>query len=236
MDEEAIADRVKRDKRKHLRELYGTDDDAQIETIKLQRTKDAEDLAALRASKEKADRDQMSEVQRLTNDLDAANKKVAELTAQLAGKDREVMSSKQEVALASRLSTHKFIQRPAVQKMVKVALADHFNSLSKTAQAVFVKTGEIDRWLRTFAKDNPEFVVQAAAPPAVVTPVPAVAPPAAPRAPVRVPAGTARPVVPPRAAATTSPVDPLEGKTALPGRSNSMNKQELAEFMKRGRA
>ncbi len=233
MDEEAIADRVKRSNRKLLKDTWGTDDEAEIAKLKAKRAQDDADLLKLRTDREKADRDQLTEVQRLTADLEKANKEIETLKAQIAGKDREVMSSKQEVALSSRLAKHKFIDKPAAQATVKLALKTHFDSLSKTAQAIFVKTGELDRWLAAFAKDN-DYLVQkdAAVPPPAVPPARA---PAPPRAPVRVPAGGARPPVPPRVAAGANPADPLEGKTPLPGRANSMNKAELKQYMERGR-
>lgn len=230
-EEKRASDIRAREHKKAMKAAYGTDDPAEIERIQKQREQDAADLARLRGAEQKAQRDNMTEVQRLQTDLDAANRKVAELEAQIESLKSQAMNAKQQSEIAGRMMQLGFDPDQRKQRMVMRELGDHVKSLTKTQLAVFGKTGGVDKWLKEFLKENPSFARPTAPAPAAPPKAPVTATP--PKPAPRVPAGPRQPVPPAARPPTATDTDPLAGKTVLPGRPNSMTPEELRQHRAR---
>ena len=245
MNEDAIADRARRERNRVLREEYGTHDPDKIKVIKQQRAADAaasktaaEELARYKEQDAERERASMTETDRMKADLATANAKIEELTNKLKAKEQSLLQTKQSAQLGQLAASHK-IKAKAV-RLLEQDLATHYNSLTKPERARFDQRA-IDRWVRRWASDNPEYVTTEAAPAAAApaTETPAAAAPAA-RPPLRRPLGSrnAPPakVQPATRAAASPDVDPATGKTLKPGQKNSMNHAEAQAFLaKQGR-
>jgi hypothetical protein len=228
--DEAISEVKAKERKRLLKAEFGTDDPAQIEQIKLQRSADLDELKRLREADETRKRETMTEVDRLKADLEKANLKITDLTQQLEGTRTEVVAQKQAATMAQIISAHKFKEKYV--PWVNEEIAKYFKALTKTDQAKFGRAS-INAWLAKYAKENPELTEAAPPPSVVVDPAAPPAPPAAPPPPKRVLASNGKPVVPPKVLAPPPAVDPLAGKTARPNQPNSMTDKELKEHMAR---
>lgn len=243
MSQQAISERVERERRKWLREEYGTDDPKQVEEVRARRKREADEREArekeyqrLKAEEEKRKRAAMSEQDRLKADL---AKKEAELQAakqQITELRTGTLAEKQEQVISAAAT--KYIDPDALD-LVKYKLARHFSSMTPEEQKKF-DARALDRWMSKFAKDNPKFAKPADAP-AQQQPDPKQAeakdPPApakveSPKTPKRIPVSTGKPQKAP--APTPRSQDPAElgGKTIKPGQPNSMSRSELNQFLR----
>ncbi len=237
-EEATAADIRKREKAKALKELYGTDDLDEIERIKEKRRVEAEELQNLKAKEEQTKREQMTEVQRLTDDVTRLTTENEQLKAKVKSLEIERVTNQQDAKIRSLAIKH---IKPSKLKYALIDFGEYIRTLTK-ADAAKIDELRTENWFKRFARENPDMSLEAAPPaPATKTdvvddpekkpePKPGTPPPVA--RPTRVvPAGKPKPAnpVPP----TQSPPDPLAGKTPRPGLPNSMNKQELALHMKR---
>jgi hypothetical protein len=223
--EERITERIARERRKLLREEYGTDDLVKVEQIRQDRKQHAEAVGKYRAAEEEAQRAAMTEQERLKADLAKREARIAELEAA----NRELLESsavKEQDAVISRVAASKV--NPKFLRFAKSELADHLWGLSVEEQAKFDEK-KLAKWFDAFVVDNPEIkaVVGAPVEPAPVVKVEPAKPPPK-RVPITNGAGPRR--GPP--AATVSVMDPLANKTPRPGQPNSMNPREYADWKK----
>ncbi len=228
-----LNDHKDREKRRLLREEYGTDDEAEVARIRLERKKKLDEHDALVAAEAERKRSQMSEVEQLQAEVASLKSENEDLKRQLAETKKDVVAKEQDSRIQGIAIKHVRLDR------VKYAKQEFREYVVKLTDVEKRRLNEvtIDKWFKKFATDNPDMALgaPAAPPPAATPPVPAAAPPAAPAAgapPLRrvLPAGGARPVVPvPRQAA---PADPFAGKTMKPGLPNSMTPKEVREYAK----
>jgi hypothetical protein len=177
----------------------------------------------------------MTELDRMKLDVEAKDKEIATLKAEVAKLNTGMLAERQERELQSIAGASNI--KAKFMRMVSRDLAEHYSGLPRREQIRFDRK-QVERWVKAYAKENPEIVTPPPAAPAAAAP--AVEPPKpAPRAPVRKPVGAPPAKVPPPApppaqrAAGDPAVDPVTGKTPLPNRPNSMNRKELAEYTKR---
>lgn len=208
MTNEDFNDRIARAKKsaaaeekERLKELFGTDDPAEIKRIK-------DEHAELRKAKEEADRAQMSEVERVNADLDKerARADAAEARATKLEEDRAYDQQDSQVRrLASQHIAEDYVDA------VSVIYARELNK--KSAQELeALDDRAIGAWFSDFVKKQPAFGRQTGSP-------------AAPKPPVKKPVTTgAKPGETPPA----NPVATAGMKDIRPGRPNSMTRPEAA--------
>lgn len=241
LSEEAVSARMARERRKFLRDEYGTDDEAKVEEIrKARQARDEavkakeEELARYKAAEDERKRASMSELEKVQADLAAARAECDRLKQQIARMDRDLLSERQENQLNAVAGRHNV--EPRHVKLLKVELATHYRTLPKREQERFDEK-QVDRFVRDWAKENPDYCKKAA---------PNGGQQAQQRQTVKKPLGTQAQQ---RATATTTSqqqnqrpvgsqqvppdVDPATGKTTRPGQPNSMNKQELRAWAKK---
>lgn len=235
--EEATASDIRaREKKKLLREEYGTDDPDKVAEIKAERQARLDEHARLKETDEANKRAQLSEVERLTADVNRLTSENEKLAAKIKLLETDNVVSKQDAKIRS--IAVQYIQ-PNKLKYAVIDFGEYVRSLTKADQA---KMDEIrtTNWFKKFARENPDMAL-GATPPAVAAkavvkdddaePPKAGTPPVVQRPTARVvPAGRPRPAVP--VAAKPAVADPLAGLTPRPGQPNSMNRQQLAQHMK----
>lgn len=238
MSNEAISERVARERRKVLREEYGTDDAGKIAEIKAGRAKANDEFKARqeeldRLKKEKEDRERaaMTDGEKVALDLAAAKAEIETLKVSLAKAEEAVMAERQEMKL-SQIASAAYIIPEALDRLGR-DMARHYKSLRSAEQKRFDQKA-IERWVKGWAKDHPRCVAQPEVPAATTTEQPA-APPAVAKPPVRRPVGAPAPQQqrqpPPRANSTNRAAGTnAAGKTVKPGLPNSMNQKELDAY------
>ncbi len=232
-EEATAADIRKREKNKLLREEYGTDDPDKIAEIKAERQARLDEHARLKETDEANKRAQLSEVERLTADVNRLTTENDQLKAKLKNLETEQVVSKQDAKIRS-IAVQYIL--PSKMKYAVIDFGEYVRSLTKADQA---KMDEIrtTNWFKKFARENPDMALPTGTAPVVakatetkeVEPKPAT-PPVVQR-PRVVPAG--RPAVKVATPATPPVVDELAGLTPKPGQKNSMNRTQLAVHMKR---
>jgi hypothetical protein len=231
--EERVSEIRARERRKFNKENYGTEDEDEVAKIKarnLERLKKADELEA---EAEKTRLANLSEADRLKEELRIEREQRASEKAKL---ERERDEAKSTVAVERQdVLINGIAVKHVAAKFVKVAnvdLAAHVESLTKKQQAELTPES-IEKWFKAYVKENPEFKIPA---PAVAkTPEEleaeakerAARPPAVPpkRAPIGAPRPGARPPTPAPRPATGPGV--FKGKTI-----KQMNKKEFADYMK----
>jgi hypothetical protein len=247
----AISDVRIRERKRALKELWGTSDPDEIAKIKQQRAeadaahaKEQEELKTLRTKEDERTRAQMTEVERLQADLTTANEKITTLTAQIAAAKQEVLSERQNGAVKQAAVRHRIKPKASVMRVVLAEFGAYYLSLSGLERRRMTDPTQaerhLDRWMRGFAKENPEMCEAPAAATTtddtVQTPAPKPAAPIA-RPGIRRPLGSApvrtsqvQPRVPP---GPRAPGTDENGKTVKPGLPNSMNAAELAAYKRK---
>ena len=246
VSETAIADVRRRERRKLLREEYGTDNEEEVARIKKQRAeeadqrkREAEELATFKAAEDERKRASQTDLERVTDELTKSKERVQQLERELADTKRQVIVVKQDAVLSQKIASHRF--KASRAKYVLRDMAEYVHALPKKEQEKFGDR-EIDRWLRKYAAENPDFLEPAPAAPAAAagageageggegTPKPRPAAPAAPARPIRRPVGADK--RPPQQ--RPAPVTDVK-KTFAPGKANSMTDAEVkAELKRRG--
>jgi hypothetical protein len=220
--EERIADIKARERRKFLREHYGTDNEDEALRIKGEReaaakkAKDFEEAEQKRKLAELSEVDRLKEELRLEREGRAAEKTTLE--SQLAQRQTALEVERQEVLIGGVAS--KYVA-PKFTKLAKVEFGEYVETLTKTQLKDFDQAA-IDKWFKKWATDNAEYKLG-------FTPTaPVVPPPKAPPPPTRVPVGGKAPVRPaprPPAPPTSTGAGTFKGKPI-----KSLNREELAEY------
>lgn len=198
--------RIERERKKLLKELHGTDDEAAIRE-RLAKVKEIE------TKQEEARRLELSEQERLKEDAkkektraDLADARVKELEEQ-----REIDAENHRISA--------FVGTYVKPKYAKHAVADFSDYLLKELtpkQQDAMKDEDIAKWFEDYAKDNPELAVVAGEG----------APPVLPRVPAaNGHKGNVKPAPLPSGSMDST-------KTAAPGKPNSMTPAEYREFKK----
>lgn len=238
-----------RERKRALKDAYGTDDPDEIERIRRQRAEDAQarekekaELEELRRKQAEAERSKMSETERLQADLKLKDDKIRELELELQKLREETLTVRQESAVKTTAVRHRLKAKPSIMRVVLAEFGAYYLGLTNTEKRRFRVPADaermLDRWMAKFAKENPEMCEVAPAPkeekkdetttsPAVRTPTVVRQPVGAPRRPAAAP--------PPARSPTTarSPDMDENGKTTKPGLPNSMNSAELAAFKRK---
>lgn len=236
------ADKAAAEERRRLFAELGIDDPARFKET---RERTQKELADLRAAEEKRQREAMTEQERLRKDLEAAHARIAELEAerdQLVTTTQRKEQDEQLTGIALR-----YINPKHAGYAVRHAFREYVLGLTPAEVTKLGQSkGDIERWFRRFARDNPELAAssqdsekaaadakaaEAARAQAAAAPAPA---PARPRVVVQQrkitngtpPKGAPAPAVP--AAGAGSPA--LAGKDPRPGRPNSMTRAEVKQW------
>lgn len=162
MNDDAISERMKRERRKWLREEYGTTDEAEIQRIKEARRATEEEnqkardrLKTYEQADEEKKRAEMSEVERLTVDLNTANAKIAELEGTIRDMKTNELRMKQDANISALAQKLRLV--PEGVEALQVALARHYESLTRDQKRLFTPT-TLERWATKWAKERPRFV------------------------------------------------------------------------------
>lgn len=221
--EERIADIKARERRKFLREHYGTDNEDEALRIKGDRELKAKKAEEFEANEQKRKLAELSEVDRLKEELrlerESRATEKSTYEARVTQTQTALEVERQEVlfrTVASKYVAPKFV------KLANVELAEHVETLTKTQLKEFDQAA-MDKWLKKWSVDNPEYKVGG-------VPVPPVAPPRpAPPAPRRVPVGASAGARPP--ARPPAPPSPVTGAGTYKGKKiNALSKEEFAEY------
>ncbi len=229
-------DSAAKERRRLFKDLYGTDDEEAVKKIIADNKAATEEAAQIKADREKARLAELTESERLKQELAAANAKYATDTARLTAERDQHKSQleleRQEVQVTRLAAPH---VAPKFLKAAKVEFGEYVDGLTKTEMAA-LDNDKIEKWFANFVKKNPEFAPQK---PAVAKTADelaaeaeakrkAAAPPVR-RAPVGAPRGAgagARPPVPAARPAAGAP-GTYKGKAV-----RDMTKAELKEYTK----
>lgn len=246
----AYSDIRQRERRKFMRETYGTDDPEEVERIKAKRAetdaarvKEQEELTTLRKEREERDRAKMSEVERLTTDLNAEKEKVKDLQAQLDRTKHEVLTERQSSLIQQSAARHGVKPKPSILRVVLADYGTAYLALTNAEKARLKDrpTAErhLERFMKKWAAENADMCVPDTAPKKKTVEDTTATTPRQPVVPTRRPLGAPplRTQTPPARTATT-PLRPgvdENGKTVKPGQPNSMNQAELAAYMRKNK-
>lgn len=234
------ADKAAAEERRRLFAELGIDDPARF---KESRERTQKELADLRAAEEKRQREAMTEQERLRKDLETAHARIAELEAERERLVTDTQRKEQKerlTGIALRYVSPKYagFAVTGFQEYVVALPASEFAKLEQSK-------GEIERWFRRFARDNPELAAssqdsekaaadakaaEAARAQAAAAPAPA---PARPRVVVqqrKITNGTPPKGAPAPAATPAAGPPSLAGKDPRPGRPNSMTRAEVRQW------
>jgi hypothetical protein len=241
---EAVSSRLERERNKLLRAEYGTTDPAEIKRIKDLRAAQDEEYKRLKADRDEADRAAMSEQERMKADMDRITAENNDLRTKLHEMETGQIVSQQTQELMG--IARKYID----ETMIEYALADFQRYVNKLdpKEVKRITPRSIERWFTKLAEEKPRFKIVAPAPQAadvstgtsVVGSKGADAPGPGPativssKAVRRVPISTSN--VPKGGAtkptARTPTATTPAGKTARPGKPNSMSKAELNQHLR----
>ena len=203
--------------RKALLAELGIEDPNAFKTTREQQQKE---LQQCRQAEEKRKREQLSERERLLQDIEAEKKRAAEAETKLRDLQDQISTTEQQQMLESIASKH--IHGPFVRAVVSYEFRQHIKALQKTDPNALNELDEkaIDRWFRDFARENADYQKREEQKEKE-------APKEQPKI-VRRPITTGRPVQIP----TSRPVDPTtQGKTFRPNQPNSMTRAEVKEAL-----
>lgn len=226
MPPEAVSERVARERRKWLREEYGTDDEKEIVRIRSERKKQADqleterkELAQFRTKEEERRRAEMTELERAKADIAKKDRELQAVRNELNGVKTGLLADKQEVIVKGALLEHLDEEDLEVGKL---ALAKHFMTLSDTAKKEFGER-HLHRWAKDFVKKHPKLAKK----PVVKTgdDSPPIAHPRR-RAPVSNSNEDPKKKSPPPVPKSGDP-SVAAGKTVKPGQANTMSKREV---------
>lgn len=161
--EERVSDIKARERRRFLKEHYGTEDEEQAAAIKANREKKIKRAEELEAEQEKARLANLSELDRVKEELRIEREKAAaekqRLESQVQNTRSELELERQDVQISSIASKH---VAPKFLKTAKIELGEYIETLTKAQLADFDQK-KIDKWFRDFVKENPEFAPKAPA-------------------------------------------------------------------------
>lgn len=227
LEGKALTERLERERKKALKDEYGTDDPTEIQRIKEQRKANDDELAKLRRREEARKRSLLTEEQRRVQDLAQKDKRIQELESQLTTFKQGQLVEQQDKIITTTAA--KYV-KPEFLKYAQRDLAEHIEKLAKDDPAALKKftPAKLDSWLKKYAEDNTVFALPPAPDPNAPTEV---KPPPAPAAPPRQRTITTANPPPKAKPAPTTGAGSTE-KTPIPGRPNSMNAKELNEYYK----
>lgn len=242
LEGQALSDRLERERRKFMRDEYGTDDPAKVERIRRERAaaveagkkRDAE-FQRLKTAEEQRQREAMSEQQRMSADLEQLKAENAALRAKIAEHETTRVSSEQETILRGIAGQH--VDEDLLDDAL-LRFALHIRELkAKTPRALSkLNEKEIGRWFQGLVKERPKFAKQAGAAAGVQDRAPAATVPTPePARPRRTVIRTAGKPAPARVDPTSRVSTPAgaSSKTARPNQANTMSRSEVRQELKR---
>ncbi len=235
-----IADHSARAERKLLKKLFGTDDPAEVERLRTEQQARLDQHQQMVDAEATRKREQMSEVERLTNDVTRLTEENTQLKAKIQafGICGPLLNQGDKVAAQQDAHIKGIAINHISPRWLKYSMGEFRDYVLSLPVGEQKKLDErrIGKWFVEFAKKEPTVALEPPKAPVVEPPAappapPAPAPPAPPQRQVlaagaRPPGAGTKPNVPP------TPADPFAGKTPLPGKPNSMNKQELRDYAK----
>lgn len=238
-----------RERKKALRDAWGTDDPSEIDRLKAKRAeaeaaaqRNNEELERLRTERAEQDRAKMSETERLTNDLTALKKECDELKAKLQLKENEVLTERQNSLIQQAAIRHKIKGKPSILRVVLQDYAAAYYGLSSLEKRRLTDKRQaekhLERFMRKWAEENQDMCDTSAVTTKEKEPS-ATTPPRPAAQPIRRPLGQAR--IPSNSSGRQVPTSPLmpgmdaNGKTVKPGQPNSMTKAELEAYKRANR-
>lgn len=238
MSSEAISDRVARERKKFLREYFGTEDEEEAakRAAKLKQPgkhmspDDLKEFERLKRIEQARQRTRQTQEQRTKTDIETRDARIKELETEIHTMRTDAAVSEQDQKIADAASEY---VDPKFMRYAKRDLAEHLIDLKNDKPEQFKKFGEasLKRWFEKYAKENPQFAKQAEAstgdpsPPAATTPAPSSS-----TVPKRVVVKSPAPKAPPKPAPKDT-ASTVGGKTIAPG-PNSMSKTELRAHLK----
>lgn len=219
LSSDAFKKRIDRGTKKQLEAEFGTSDPAVLKA-KLSR------LTELEGQEEARTRASMTEQERLRADLDAANQRVEAAEARTRQVETDHLITQDENALRAVATEY---VAPKYWRVVQADLATHlYDEYGETrleAMTEQERDQAVKKFFTDYVKENPELA--RAKPPAGGEPPP---PPAVVQRPLT--NGTANPRgrADPKPAANVITTGQFAGKTAAPGRPNSMTPAEYAQW------
>ena len=233
--EERVSEIKARERRKLLKELYGTEDEDQAAVIRADREKKIKRAEEFEAEQEKARLANLSELDRLKEELRIEREQRAaektRLEGQLTGTKTELEVERQDMLISGIGQKH---IAPKFLKTAKVEFGEYVDGLTK-GQLAELDQKKIDKWFRDYAKENPEFAPKASATPKTAEETEAdekARKAAAAAASKRVTIGAPRGALQRRTPAVT-PASTVAGKGTFKGKKvKDLDRKELAEYKK----
>lgn len=225
-----IADHTARGASKALKKLFGTDDPAEIERIRAEQQAKLDEHAQMVAQQEAKKREQLTEVERLQTDIARLTEENTQLKAKLQKVEGDKVSAQQAAKINSLAINH---ISPKWLKYATNEFRDYVLSLTPAQQKI-LDDKRIAKWFADFAKQEPTCALEPpkAPEPALPAAPPVAKPPAPPAARPPLLAGARPPGLGPKPNAPPASNDPFAGLTPLPGKPNSMNKDQLRAYAK----
>lgn len=232
--EERVSEIKARERRKLLKEIYGTEDEDQAAVVRADREKKIKRAEEFELEQEKARLANLSELDRLKEELRIEREQRASektrLESQLTGTKTELEVERQDMMIGGIAGKH---IAPKFLKTAKVEFGEFVDTLTKK-QLEELDQKRIDKWFRDYAKENPEFAPKGTAPAKTQEEIDAEekARKAAGTPPKRVAIGAPRGAVQRRPVVATPP-QAQTGKDTWKGKKvKDLNRAELAEFKK----
>lgn len=205
-----------RTERDLLKKYFGTSDPAEVARIRagLQQTQDQlkerdTELAKYRQSDEEKKRAEMSEIERISADLVASQSRVAELENELKAQKTEVLASKQAQHIDG--IARKYHVKEKNTRHLRQDFKTYWGGLTGEQRKVAGMPVSFDRWVRNWAKENPELLETAPTVDTTTTPPATATPPAPAR-----PAAAARPAPQVRRTIGTRPAQQPPARANVP--------------------
>lgn len=232
LDDETLAARLERERKKGQEEATQKLL-KQLGVSSLDEAKAAKDAAAKAATEADAKRKaEMSEIDRLKVDLQAANERAERLATEKEALEQERQAEQAEQTFVRAATKH---VDPSMVDAAKLLLANEIRRRAKEDPGEEFTERDAERFFRRLVANNPRFAMQAPQDPAAAAAAAAAAKAAAPvrkvlnvgAPPTRTPGGA-----PPKPTPET-PGTRSDGRTLLPGQPNSLSRREAVEAAKR---
>ncbi len=218
-----------RERKRLLREHYGTDDPQEVSRLKAAREEESKEFARLRRVEDARKRARMTDAQRIQKENEAKEAELQKLREELQQERQGHVIEKQNHVITAAAGKH---VAPESQDFALFKLKQHVKELQEDPKKLRLFSSKLDksldRWFGDFAKQYPQHAIAVTTTEPVKPEEPVVAKPVV--VPRRRPITTGNPP----ATKTPAPKDgpgQVAGKTVKPGQ-NQMSKSELAEVYK----
>ena len=155
LEGEALKTRLERERKKWLKEHYGTDDPNKVAELKRKREEKEREYEELKRKEEARKRSRLTAEQRAQQEIQRKDQRIAELEAELKKTKQETVVREQDARINE--VAVKFV-RPERLKYARRDLAEYLNSLEPQKLKTFNQK-KLESWFENFAKENPDFAM-----------------------------------------------------------------------------